>query len=393
MGHWDFDPMSVVCLVVSGALYVRGILRLWARAGFGCGVRSWQFGAFAVGWISLVIALLSPVAAISDVLLSVHMTQHEILILVAAPLLVIGRPLAPFLWAFTPRWRLRLGAWTRNRYWLMAWRTGTGPLVVWVLHGAALWIWHLPPLYQAALRHEAIHATEHICFLGTACLFWWALIHGRYGRLGYGMAVAFVFATSMHNGALGALLTFSPRVWYPLYAARSSAAGFDALEDQRLAGLLMWIPFGIIFLIVGLGLFAAWLGEAARRARTASWMPVLVVSTLVAGVAMGCESSDARHAEDITRGSTDRGKAAIEHYGCGACHQIPGISGAAGLVGPSLESIASRAYIAGRQVNEPDQMIAWIRDPQHLRAPTAMPALGLSEQEARDIAAYLYTLR
>jgi cytochrome c len=110
-------------------------------------------------------------------------------------------------------------------------------------------------------------------------------------------------------------------------------------------------------------------------------------------VAIGCESSDARHAEDITRGNTDRGKAAIEHFGCGACHQIPGVLGADGLVGPSLESIASRAYIAGRQINAPDRMIAWIRDPQHLRAPTAMPALGLGEQEARDIAAYLYTLR
>src|SRR5919109_421339 len=122
MSHWVFDPISAACLLVSGALYVAGVSRLWARAGRGCGVRPWQIGAFAGGWIALVVALLSPVAAISDVLFSVHMTQHEILILVAAPLLVFGRPVVPFLWALTPRWRLRVGAWSRSHYWGAAWK-------------------------------------------------------------------------------------------------------------------------------------------------------------------------------------------------------------------------------------------------------------------------------
>jgi putative membrane protein len=266
MSHWVFDPISVACLLASGALYLAGLSRLRARAERGCGVRRWQIGAFAAGWLALVVALVSPVAAISDFLFSVHMTQHEILILVAAPLLVLGRPIVPFLWALTPRWRLRVGGWSRNPYWAAGWKAFTGPLVVSLLHGLALWIWHLPALYQAALGSAAIHASEHVCFLATACLFWWALIHGRYGRLGYGMAVGLVFVTAIHSEALGALLTFAPRVWYPIYAARSLAAGLDALEDQQLAGLIMWIPFGIIFLISGLALFAAWLGEAERRA-------------------------------------------------------------------------------------------------------------------------------
>ena len=107
MSHWVFDPISLACLLVSGALYVTGVSRLWTRAGRGCGVRPWQLAAFAAGWIALVLALLSPVAAISEVLFSVHMTQHEMLILVAAPLLVLGRPIVPFLWALSPRWRLQ----------------------------------------------------------------------------------------------------------------------------------------------------------------------------------------------------------------------------------------------------------------------------------------------
>src|SRR5438046_7773180 len=101
--------------------------------------------------MALVVALLSPVAAISDVLFSVHMTQHEILILVAAPLLVLGRPLVPLLWALPPRWRVRVGGWSQSRGWSAVWKTLTGPLVVWLLHGLALWVWHLPALYQAAL--------------------------------------------------------------------------------------------------------------------------------------------------------------------------------------------------------------------------------------------------
>jgi len=393
MNHWVFDPISLACLLMSGALYVLGVARLWARAGRGAGVRPWQICAFAAGWIALVVALLSPIAAISDFLFSVHMTQHEILILVAAPLLVLGRPIVPFLWAFTPRWRLRMAAWSRNRYWAGSWQALTNAIVVWVLHGLALWIWHLPALYQAALGNAAIHAAEHLCFLVTACLFWWALIHGRYGRVGYGMAVVFVFLTGVHSGTLGALLTFAPRVWYPIYAGRSPAAGLDPLEDQQLAGLIMWIPFGVIFLVLGLALFAAWLGEAQRRAKLASWIPLFVFSALLAIGAAGCQSSQAQHAEEITRGHAGDGIKAIERYGCGSCHRIPGVSRADALVGPSLERIASRTYIAGHLINEPDAMIGWIRDPQHLRSATVMPALGVNEQEARDIAAYLYTLK
>src|SRR5947208_6344572 len=226
------------------------------------------------------------------------MTQHEMLILVAAPLLVLGRPIVPFLWALSPRWRVRLGTWSHNHYWRVAWKALTGPLVVWLLHGAALWVWHLPRLYQAALGNAAIHAIEHTCFLSTACLFWWALIHGRYGRVGYGVAVIFVFATAVHSEVLGALLTFAPRVWYPLYALRSSAASLDALEDQQLAGLIMWIPFGIIFLILGLGLFAAWLGHAERTAKRGSWIPLFLLATLLTLAAASCESSERRYAEE-----------------------------------------------------------------------------------------------
>src|SRR6266550_888013 len=117
MNHWVFDPIPLACLIASGALYAAGVARLWSRAGRGCGVRPWQIGAFAAGWMALVVALLSPVAAISDVLFSVHMTQHEILIVVAAPLLVLVRPLVPRLSVFPPPWLVRSGSRSHERYW------------------------------------------------------------------------------------------------------------------------------------------------------------------------------------------------------------------------------------------------------------------------------------
>jgi cytochrome c oxidase assembly factor CtaG len=145
------------------------------------------------------------------------------------------------------------------------WGFLTAPLAVWLIHGVALWLWHLPSLYQATLDDDLIHACQHLSFFVSAALFWWSLVHGRFGRLGYGAAVLYVFTTSLHSGVLGALLTFAPRLWYPIYDARTAAWGLSPLEDQQLAGLIMWIPAGLVFIVLGLALFAAWLGEAERR--------------------------------------------------------------------------------------------------------------------------------
>jgi putative membrane protein len=106
-----------------------------------------------------------------------------------------------------------------------------------------------------------------VCFFWTAALFWWGMAHGRYGRGGYGAAVFYVFATAMHSGILGALLTFSPNAWYPWYVRSASTLGMTPLEDQQLAGLLMWVPASLTFIAGGLYFFAAWLRESERRVR------------------------------------------------------------------------------------------------------------------------------
>ena len=255
MHWWSWEPVTLALLAASATLYAIGTARMWRFT------KKWQPLAFAAGWIALFIALISPLDSLGEILFSAHMAQHEMLMIVAAPLLVLGRPLNAFLWALPASWRVKMPPVVR------AWNFITGPLVVTILHAVALWIWHLPSWYQATLRSDFIHALQHTSFLLTAALFWWALIHGRYGRMGYGVSVVYVFVTAAHSGALGALIAFSPRVLYPIYQSTTMQWGLDPIEDQQLAGILMWIPAGILMTILGVALFAAWLGEAERRVK------------------------------------------------------------------------------------------------------------------------------
>jgi cytochrome c oxidase assembly factor CtaG len=228
-------------------------------------VTKWQIVSFVAGWLTLVVALLSPVHKLGSVLFAAHMTQHELLMLVAAPLLVLGRVEFVTFWALPLPTRVKLATVKKWRPIARTWAVLSAPLAVWLIHGSVLWIWHLPALYQTTLESEWIHAAQHTSFLLSALLFWWTLIHGRQGKLGYGAAVAYVFTTALHSSVLGALLTFAPGLWYPIYDGRTAAWGLTALEDQQLGGLIMWVPAGVVFIILGLALFAAWLGESERR--------------------------------------------------------------------------------------------------------------------------------
>jgi putative membrane protein len=372
-----FDLLIVAAMAVSLAIYFRGAARLRARSDRG--IRWYEATAFALGWLVIAIALLSPIDTLSDALFSVHMTQHELLMIVAAPLLVAGRPMIAGVWAFSnPEPILNI---TRKPAVLRTWRAITGPFTVLIVHAVVLWAWHIPAAFEAALHNETIHAVQHLMFFGSAALFWWSLIHGRYGRMGYGIAVFFVFATAMHTSILGALLTFAQSLWYPSYSS---------LEDQQLAGLIMWIPSGVIFILIALALFAAWLGESDRRARAGS------AATLSLLLLVSCSDypwDRVREAKRMTGGDPDRGKKMIRRYGCGTCHTIPGVPGATASVGPPLDKIASRTYLAGRLTNSPANMLRWIREPQSIDPRSAMPDMAVTEEDGRDIAAYLYTLK
>jgi putative membrane protein len=262
---WSWEPGVVIPLAVTAVLYVAGVVRIYRRNRHSPAISRWRVAAFAAGWLALALALVSPLHKLGSALFSAHMTQHEILMVIAAPLLAIGKPLIAFLFALPMAWREHLGRVTAAPTFRRGWLWLTGPLVVWGLHGLTLWVWHLPSLYQATLDNEGIHALQHISFLGTALLFWWTLIEGRYGRLGYGAALIYVFTTALHSSVLGALITFTQQLWYPIYSGRTTVWHLTAVEDQQLGGLIMWIPSGTVFIVVGLAMLAAWLGESERR--------------------------------------------------------------------------------------------------------------------------------
>ena len=262
---WTFDGAIALPLAAAAALYALGLNRLWTRAGAGRSIRHWQAVAFCAGWLVLVLALVSPVHALGEVLFSAHMVQHELMIAVAAPLLVLARPLVPLVWALPFEWRKRAGVIAHTQVVSRTWRVLTTPVAAWLLYAAALWAWHLPTLYQRTLSSELLHMLQHVTFLTTALLFWWALVHGRERRLGYGSAVLYVFTTALHSGGLGALLTFARQPWYPAYDGLTAPWGLTPLEDQQLAGVIMWVPAGLVYVIAALVLIAAWLREADRR--------------------------------------------------------------------------------------------------------------------------------
>jgi putative membrane protein len=247
-------------------VYFTGVVRVWRSAGYGHGVRPFEAIAFVGSWIAIAIALSSPMDELSETWLAAHMVQHELLMVVAAPLAAASAPLIALLWAVPAGFRRRALESIRRPPITFAWAALTAPASVFLLHAVALWVWHLPALYDYAVAHEGVHIIQHFCFFATAALFWWGIAHGRYGRTGYGAAVVYVFATALHGGVLGALLTLSPRVWYSPYLA-NHPAGLTPLQDQQLAGLLMWVPAGLLSAAGGLVLFAAWLRESDRRTR------------------------------------------------------------------------------------------------------------------------------
>jgi putative membrane protein len=275
---WVWEPGIVLPLAAGAILYARGLRALGVRGGADeghlrvrRGMRRWETTAFWTGWAILVVALVSPIHPLSEQLFSVHMVQHELLMVAAAPLLVLGRPLVPSLWALPPSTRQRLALAARHPAVRAVWGTITRPVTAWMLHAAAIWIWHLPRLFQLTLASSAMHALQHASFLFTALIFWWSLVHGQRGPhagprgAGYGAAVFYLFTTAVHTSALGALLTFSPTLWYPAYASSAASWGLTPLEDQQIAGLIMWIPGSIGYLIAALALLAAALRAAELR--------------------------------------------------------------------------------------------------------------------------------
>ncbi len=387
---WPLEPGVLVPLLLMLGFYLTGVRRLRRRAG-PAAFRG-RVPLFVAGWIVLAIALASPLHPLGSALFSAHMLQHELVMAVAAPLLVLGQPVAPILFALPPAWRQPAGRWAGGRRMRPVTEVLSHPLVATMLHATAVLAWHLPALYESTLRSEALHAAQHASFLITALIFWWALLRGG-ARPRRGAAVIALFITTVYTGGLGALLTISETPWYTAYGDAAEAWGLTPLEDQQLAGIIMWMPGAGPYLLAALMLMAGWIRDAGGARRGRVHVAGLGCLLLALTAACGSDGEEAAYtAERLTGGSAQRGAHAIRRHGCGSCHTIGGVPGATALVGPRLDGLAGRSFIGGVLPNTGENLVRWIQDPRVIAPGTAMPDLGVSEGDARDIAAYIYTL-
>jgi putative membrane protein len=247
---WNLDPLVVTGLVLMALLYRRGRSR---SAG------SWQARCFAGGLLAVGIALLSPLDPLSEALASAHMVQHLLLVLIAAPLLAVSAP-GGVLLRGSPRAVRSAVLPLRRRLPLVHEVTHLlrNPAVVWLLHVGTLWLWHAGALYDAALTHPVAHALEHTTFLVTGFLLWRLVIGARAVRVAPGLGVLLVFGMTMQSTLLALLITFTRTPWYSGYAETTQPWGLDQLADQHLAGAIMWVPAGLVYLGVALTLLVGW---------------------------------------------------------------------------------------------------------------------------------------
>jgi cytochrome c oxidase assembly factor CtaG len=258
---WPFDPWLLISLVVTGAVYLRGWLILHRRD-----PERWHgrpLAAFLGGLTTIYLALASPIEPFAALLLSVHMLQHLLLMMVAPPLLWLGAPLFPMMRGLPRAVRIHwLAPLLTSPVLRRCFASLTHPLTAVVVFVVANWIWHVPPIYDLALRSSTWHYLQHACFLGAALLFWYPVVRPYPSRPRWSLwlLLPYLLVADLSNTVLSALLTFSERVLYPYYAEVPRLAGLSALEDQSAAGLLMWVPGSIAFLLplfaIGIGLLS-----------------------------------------------------------------------------------------------------------------------------------------
>jgi putative membrane protein len=222
-----------------------------------------------MGYAALVVALVSPLHTVGEQYFSVHMVQHLLLTLVAPPLLLLANSMPVLLWALPPDDRVTIGRLVGQPGPIRSTlRALTHPLLAWWLFVLTQWLWHQPGAYQLALENRWVHYAEHIAFFGTAVLFWWPVIGAPPLRsaLGYPARLGYTFLAWMANTFLGAGITLARGPLYSFYVTSAQSRGTDAAIDQELAGLMMWIPGDVLFAIILILLFVAYMRHEERLA-------------------------------------------------------------------------------------------------------------------------------
>jgi putative membrane protein len=255
---WTFDSWIVVPLTAFALAYAVGVVRLGLRTRYSRTRVNRRGLAATAGWLTLAGALVSPLHWLGEHLFTFHMIEHEIVMAISAPLIVVARPLGVLLWGLPTILRRRLGRLATLPPLRAAWRWATEGVNATVLHGIAIWAWHVPVLFDAAVENVMLHRLQHLSFFLTAVLFWWAV----FWRCSRGVAAWHIFVTMTHTGVLGALMALAPRVIYSAQTQAAAKWGLSPLEDQQLAGIMMWIPAGTVYAGCALAMLTLWIRGA-----------------------------------------------------------------------------------------------------------------------------------
>jgi putative membrane protein len=254
---WSFEPAVLLGVFAAALVYSR----LWraARApgephppGYG------RVTLFAAGLLTVLVALVSPIDRLGQQLLVMHMVQHILLLDIAPILMILGLT------------KVLLRPLTR-RVQVIERRAGVlaHPAFAVVAYAGFMWLWHVPALYDAALRHSNLHAVEHACFAAAGSLYWWHLLSPIRARMRLGGMgpVLYMVSTKLLVGLLGVALAFAPSALFPYYAHAHHYWGLSAVEDQNLAGLVMALEQSIVMGTAMVFLFVQMLGESEREAQ------------------------------------------------------------------------------------------------------------------------------
>lgn len=272
---WDLRPELILLLALAGIIYFVGWWRLRARSRARQRQNRWRASApwrpvaYLTGLLILAIALMSPIDVLGGQLLTMHMVQHILLVMIIPPLLLLANPLPFFLWGLPQNVRLGVGRLlapsARFRYFL---RRTTGPGIVWLLFVIFYWGWHDPNAYNLALESAFVHDLEHITFFMVSMLFWWHVvgagpkIHRPLSPLG---RFAYVLTAIPPNMLAGLAIVFASGPIYTYYEAMPRLWGLSVMEDQRIGGVIMWIPGSMMYIIAALILVSRWLQHEEKK--------------------------------------------------------------------------------------------------------------------------------
>lgn len=266
---WNLDIQYLIPVVVMGFLYARGLAR-WPERSREHSV--WRTASYYTGLLVLTLAFESPLDRLGEHHFSLHIVQHSIVMMIVPPLILLGAPTTPVLRGLPRRVRKGLvGPAMQDPALQAVWRVLTHPVVVIVIFTLSTWGWHLMPgWYDTALNDRFIHDLQHMTFLGVGMLFWWNIVDPkpRRSRIPMGFRIIYFYGAMIPKHFLAAMITFADSVFYPTYERVELFLPGTPLQDQQLAGLLLWVPFGeAINLTVAGIIFAIWWRQSEQKQR------------------------------------------------------------------------------------------------------------------------------